>query len=61
MITKRIYLIGLSTELANMLEYDDEVMDNHHTLKNISRFLAIMVFFGNDLSLQHKQRLCHYL
>ena len=36
MITKRIYLIGLSTELANMLEYDDEVMDNHHTLKNIS-------------------------
>ena len=33
MITKRIYLIGLSTELANMLEYDDEVMKSSYFKK----------------------------
>lgn len=37
MITKRIYLIGLSTELANMLEYDDEVMNDHHTVAKLDR------------------------
>ena len=36
MITKRIYLLGLSTEVADMLLYDDEVMNDHHTLKNIA-------------------------
>lgn len=35
MITKRIYLVGLAPELANMLEYDDEVMNDHLTLKQI--------------------------
>jgi|TARA_B110000444_G_C18755611_1_gene554976 hypothetical protein len=35
MITQRIYLIGLPIELANMLEYDDEVMNDHLTLKQI--------------------------
>ena len=37
MITQRIYLIGLPTELANMLEYDDEVMNDHLTLEQIAR------------------------
>jgi len=37
MITKRIYLIGLSSEIANMLEYDDEVMNEHQTVLELNR------------------------
>ena len=37
MITKRIYLIGLPIELANMLEYDDEVMNDHQTVSELNR------------------------
>jgi len=37
MITKRIYLIGLSTEIANMLEYDDDVMNDHQTVSELNR------------------------
>ena len=37
MITKRIYLIGLSSEIANMLEYDDEVMKEHQTVLELNR------------------------
>ncbi len=37
MITKRIYLIGLAIELANMLEYDDEVMNEHQTVLELNR------------------------
>jgi|TARA_R110000782_G_scaffold56993_1_gene119071 hypothetical protein len=37
MITKRIYLIGLSTEVADMLQYDDEVMDDHLIVSELDR------------------------
>ena len=37
MITKRIYLIGLSTEIANMLQYDDDVMNDHQTVSELNR------------------------
>jgi len=37
MITKRIYLVGLSPELANMLEYDEEVMNDHQTVAKLDR------------------------
>jgi|TARA_Y100000389_G_scaffold134887_1_gene132378 hypothetical protein len=37
MITKRIYLIGLAPEIANMLEYDDEVMNEHQTVLELNR------------------------
>lgn len=37
MITKRIYLIGLSTELADMLLYDDEIMDDHLIVSELDR------------------------
>ena len=37
MITKRIYLIGLAIELANMLEYDDEVMNDHLSVSELNK------------------------
>ena len=37
MITKRIYLIGLAPEIANMLEYDDEVMNDHLSVSELNR------------------------
>tara|TARA_R110000851_G_scaffold75075_1_gene165617 strand:- start:3390 stop:3764 length:375 start_codon:yes stop_codon:yes gene_type:complete len=37
MITKRIYLIGLSTEVADMLQYDDEVMNDHLLVSELDR------------------------
>ena len=37
MITIRIYLIGLAPELANMLEYDDEVMNDHLSVSELNR------------------------
>ncbi len=37
MITKRIYLVGLAPELANMLEYDEEVMNDHQTVLELNR------------------------
>lgn len=37
MITKRIYLIGLSTEVADMLLYDDEVMNDHLLVSELDR------------------------
>ena len=37
MITKRIYLIGLSSEVADMLLYDEEVMNDHQTLSELDR------------------------
>ena len=37
MITKRIFLIGLASEIAHMLEYDDEVMDEHQTVTKLNR------------------------
>jgi len=37
MITKRIYLIRLSTEVADMLQYDDEVMNDHLLVSELDR------------------------
>jgi hypothetical protein len=37
MITKRIYLIGLSTEVADMLQYDKEVMNDHQSISELDR------------------------
>jgi hypothetical protein len=37
MITKRIYLLGLSSEVAAMLQYDEEVMNDHQTLSELDR------------------------
>ena len=37
MITKRIYLVGLSTEVADMLQYDDEVMNDHLLVSELDR------------------------
>ncbi len=53
MITKRIYLIGLAPELANMLEYDEEVMNDHQTVSELDRDVVesadkTLVICGDD-------------
>lgn len=37
MITKRIYLIKLPIELTYMLEYDEDVMNDHQTVAELNR------------------------
>ena len=53
MITKRIYLIGLAPELANMLEYDEEVMNNYQTVSDLNRDIVesadkTLIICGDD-------------
>ena len=55
MITKRIYLLGLSLEVANMLQYDNEVMNDHQTLSELDRDIVesadkTLIIRGDDFN-----------